>query len=231
VNTQIKNTKSYPVFARSRVAFLKSGPAILFSFLFVVLSVSAADYDSACYIQFEQPKYSVCRSDTNAVITVTRSGDFRQQTMVEYEVADGTATAGEDYKPVGGQLVFAPFENKKTFFIPILSNPDTNTDRTVQLSLVNPGYHAMVLESEATLVITGAASSAEPPPAVEISLASPGLVAISWSGNRLDCVLEKSTDPSGSWTQVSVPPYQMEGRLIVEETASNILYFYRLRLK
>jgi hypothetical protein len=231
VSIQIKETKSYSGIAGSRRAIAKLSLAISFYLLFAVFSVSASEYDPACYIQFEQSKYRVCKSETNAVITVTRSGDFTQQTMVEYEVADGTATAGEDYKPVGGQLVFAPFENKKTFFVPILSNPDTNTDRTVQLSLVNPGYHAMVLEAEATLVITAAAPSAEPPPAVTINLAPQGVVAISWLGNRLDCVLEKTDDPTKSWTTVSVPPYQMEGRLIVEEPASNVLYFYRLRLK
>jgi hypothetical protein len=191
---------------------------------------SAAEYGPVCYIQFQQQNFSVCQNETNAVITVTRSGDFRNRAVVDFEVNDGTATAGEDYRPVGGQLIFAPFENRKTFSVPIIPNQSAETNRTVQLTLLNAAYHATIVQPEATLFITRATPAVPLPPPISIASESAGIVAISWPGDRLDCSVERTDDPSKPWSTISASPYQMEGRLVIEEPATNILYLYRLRL-
>jgi hypothetical protein len=196
-----------------------------------IFGTNAADYEAVCYIQFQQQTFRVCQNESNAVITVSRSGDFRDRAIVDYQANDGTATAGEDYKAVGGQLIFAPFENQKTFSIPIISNHSATTNRTVQLTLRNAAYHAMIVQPEATLYITSDVPALAPPPPISIANESNGMIAVSWPGERIDCSVERTDDPSRPWTTISTPPFQVEGTLVIEEPATNNLYFYRLRLK
>ena len=211
---------------------ISTGRFTLLACILLVCSCDAiaAEYEPVCYIQFQQQNFSVCQNETNAIITVTRSGDFRDRAVVDFEVNDGTATAGEDYRPVGGQLIFAPFENRKTFSIPIIPNPSAEPNRTVHLTLLNAAYHATIVQPGATLFITKAAPALPLPPLISISKESGGIVAISWPGDRLDCSVERTDDPSKPWSTISASPYQMEGRLVIEEPATNILYWYRLRL-
>ena len=55
---------------------------------------------------------------------------------VEYETANGTAKAGEDYKAWSGSLQFAPGETEKTVRVPLLADARTEGEETVRLRLV-----------------------------------------------------------------------------------------------
>ena len=55
---------------------------------------------------------------------------------VEYETANGTAKAGEDYKAWPGSLQFAPGETEKTVRVPLLADARTEDEETVRLRLV-----------------------------------------------------------------------------------------------
>ncbi|MBX7185677.1 MAG: hypothetical protein K1Y01_11080 [Vicinamibacteria bacterium] len=61
-----------------------------------------------------------------AVFTVVLSQTWTSSLTVNYQTADGTATAGSDYTAVSGTLTFAAGEASKTVSVPI--NPDTNIE-------------------------------------------------------------------------------------------------------
>src|SRR4029450_8168160 len=59
---------------------------------------------------------------TNAAFTFSLSNPVGDEVTVNYATADGTATAGSDYQPFSGTLVFAPGETTKTVLVPIVGD-------------------------------------------------------------------------------------------------------------
>ena len=57
---------------------------------------------------------------------------------MDWEVSDGTATAGEDYTAASGTLTFAPGETTKTVSISILDDAASEGVETLKLKLTNP---------------------------------------------------------------------------------------------
>jgi uncharacterized delta-60 repeat protein/uncharacterized repeat protein (TIGR01451 family) len=108
-----------------------------------VLGVSSAtltivDNDvSAGQIGFGQPNFTVNEQGVTALITVIRTGGSSGNASVNYQTADGTATAGADYAPAGGLLVFADGEVSKTFAVDIFDDVLVEGDETVNLTLFN----------------------------------------------------------------------------------------------
>ena len=56
----------------------------------------------------------------------------------DYAPADGSATAGSDYRAVSGRLSFTDGEVSKTFSIEIMDDADYEGDETLNLTLSNP---------------------------------------------------------------------------------------------
>ena len=56
---------------------------------------------------------------------------------VDYETADGTATAGEDYEAKRGTVTFAPGHTRKTVAVPVLRDEEAEDAETVVLRLSN----------------------------------------------------------------------------------------------
>ncbi len=71
-------------------------------------------------------------------LTVNRSGATNEVSTVSYAtVANGTATALEDFTPVSGILVFAPGEDSKTIIVPILDDGLIEPTETFSVVLTN----------------------------------------------------------------------------------------------
>jgi hypothetical protein len=97
------------------------------------------DNDEEPTVSFSSDNYSVAEGDGPAVITATLSAVSGITTTVEYDMQDGTATAGEDYTSTVGTLVFAPGTITQTFEVPIIDDDQFfEGDETVALSLDNP---------------------------------------------------------------------------------------------
>ena len=76
--------------------------------------------------------------DESLDFTVSLSRAALDGVSVDYETADGTATAGEDYTAVSGTLVFPPGETERTVPVTILDDAIDEGRETFFLRLSNP---------------------------------------------------------------------------------------------
>jgi hypothetical protein len=67
-------------------------------------------------------------------------------------VSGGTATAGSEYTPVSGTLVFEPGQTTRMFSVAILNDTVREANETVLLALSNPS--GAVLGTPATATVT-----------------------------------------------------------------------------
>ncbi len=69
---------------------------------------------------------------------VSLSPPNSQTVTVDYQTADGTATAGADYTTGSGTVTFAPGETSKTVTVAALGDVIDEADETLSVSLANP---------------------------------------------------------------------------------------------
>jgi Calx-beta domain/Beta-propeller repeat len=89
--------------------------------------------DDEATVQFAVASYSVAEGAA-AVITVERTGTAGT-VIVGYATADGSGTAGVDYRPRNGALTFRPGVRLLSFSVPTITNTLDEDDRTVNLTL------------------------------------------------------------------------------------------------
>ncbi|MCK9248751.1 MAG: hypothetical protein M0P31_07205 [Solirubrobacteraceae bacterium] len=76
--------------------------------------------------------------DTPATLTVTLDNPSPQALSVAYATVDGTAKAGQDYRPTQGRLTFAPGQTSRTITVPIVGNDLHQADRAFTVQLKDP---------------------------------------------------------------------------------------------
>lgn len=100
---------------------------------------SAADPTGAAgSVQFSFNSFFVIEDVGMATVTVQRTGGSSGNLSVQYDTANGTAIAGQDYTATSGTLNFANGETSKTIQIPIANDTTTEPDETFTLFLKNP---------------------------------------------------------------------------------------------
>ena len=73
-------------------------------------------------------------------VTITRTGtNLAGGATAVFSTANGTAIAGTDYTATSTTVVFAQGETSKTVAVPILFDGVEDGNKTVKLSLANPG--------------------------------------------------------------------------------------------
>src|SRR5262249_2901702 len=83
----------------------------------------------------------VTETDTGtvgAVFTVSLAAPLPYQVSVDYTTAAGTATAGVDFAPISGTVVFAPGETSRQVVVPVIGDLLDEADKTFALNLSNP---------------------------------------------------------------------------------------------
>jgi hypothetical protein len=87
--------------------------------------------------------------------TVTLSNTYTVPVSVNFQTADGTATAGTDYTATSGTLNFAAGETFQTINVPVLSDGDAGeTDETFTVTLNAPSNGILSATPTATGTIT-----------------------------------------------------------------------------
>jgi len=105
---------------------------------------------------FSSPVYSVQAAGPTVTITVNRLGGTNGAARVSYAtVAGGTAVSGADYTSTSGALNWTNGDAApKTFTIPILNNPQVQSNVSVNLALNSPSIgSALAVQSTAALTI------------------------------------------------------------------------------
>lgn len=134
------------------------------------IAVTVIDDDTAYGVQGVGSGPEGNGGTRTATFTVTRSGDLRSQTTVEFALG-GTAIAGTDYLISGGTagtLTFAATETEKTVTVQIVGDTQVEPDETITLTLSNPTAKdaALLLTPTATITIANDDVVPPPPPAL-----------------------------------------------------------------
>ncbi|MCU1268378.1 MAG: Na-Ca exchanger/integrin-beta4 [Acidobacteria bacterium] len=110
-------------------------------------------------VQFTTSSLRVIEDVGFVTVNLIRTGGSKGVLAVDYTTADITATAGADYVPASGTLVFNDGETSKTFDIPILDDANTEPDETFLVRLQNgpnidsigtPGSELITLQDHST---------------------------------------------------------------------------------
>jgi len=182
--------------------------------------IKAQDYDTPSYVQFSTPRYEVSEMETNAVVTIVRSGDSRKIASVEYSTREGTASDNVDFQPCGGTIVFNPGQNFRTITIPIIRSSEPVT-KIFQVDMTQGDLNTVVTTPTAAIEIK------PQPPALDIA-AKNGALVVSWPESDTTFVLEAQVD--GQWAVVADAPALANGSWSVAVSPTSPLIFFRLRL-
>jgi hypothetical protein len=96
------------------------------------------DDDAGGTLEFSAPVFTVSERLAAGRVTVTRTGSLLGTVRVDYAMFNGTATAGADYTPKSGTLMFRPRVKALTFTVPIARDALLEPDESVLLTLANP---------------------------------------------------------------------------------------------
>lgn len=110
---------------------------------------------AAGFLHFTAASYTIDEaSDALQTIAVARSGGSRGAVSATVTTSDGTGSAGTDYTPVATSVFFADGDAApRTVVVPILGDTVAALDRTVNLTLSQPGGCA-ALGAQSTAVLT-----------------------------------------------------------------------------
>ncbi len=88
---------------------------------------------------------SIVKANTNAVISVLRTGSEAGTVSVNYTANTGSAAPNVEYVPVTGVLTFLSGQASNSFVVPIINDNQIDGDQTVNISLSNPTNGAILL--------------------------------------------------------------------------------------
>jgi hypothetical protein len=129
------------------------------------LAIASDDVSKAAVLRFSSATYSVTEGQGFATITVTRIGGGDQLVTVRYTTANGTASAGADYRATASRFKFAAGETSKSFTVPILNDSAVESPETVTITLSDASSGA-TLGSPATATLTIQDDDTAPPPPI-----------------------------------------------------------------
>jgi uncharacterized repeat protein (TIGR01451 family)/uncharacterized delta-60 repeat protein len=112
--------------------------------------VTIIDDDSG--FKLSSPTYSVNEGGVRATINVLRTGIMTNTVSVRFATSNGTATAGFDYFPTNGTMVFTNGEVSHVFTVQVIDDTEIEGDETVLLSLSNPTGQAGLLNPSAAVL-------------------------------------------------------------------------------
>ncbi len=142
-----------------------SGESVLGSPSTAVLQIINTEVQQ---VAFSQSAYTVDDTDTEAVVTLIRTGGTNGTITVNFNTSDGSAMAGVNYTATSETVTDADGVVTNTVAIPLLPPSGLTTNQTVKLTLSSPtGGAALGSPSQAILTIR-----ATGPPVIQLSAAN-----------------------------------------------------------
>jgi hypothetical protein len=142
-----------------------SGEAVIGSPSNAVLQIINTEVQQ---VAFSQSAYTVDDTDTEAVITLVRTGGTNGTITVNFNTSDGSAKAGVNYTATSVTVTDADGVVSNTVAIPLIPPTALTTNQTVKLALSIPtGGAALGSPSQAVLTLR-----ATGPPVIQLSAAT-----------------------------------------------------------
>lgn len=116
------------------------------------LTILDDDFDFGT-VDIASTNFFVSESDSEAVITVVRSGGDSGLVTVQYSTTTGTALAGSDYLHLTNTLTFLPGVKSATVRVPILNDTSVEFDEYFNFSISNPNGGATLGSKTSALVV------------------------------------------------------------------------------
>jgi hypothetical protein len=185
--------------------------------------IKAQGYDTPSYIEFSAPRFEVNGTETNAVITIVRTGDYRRIAAVDYATKDGTAEGNINFRPSGGTIVFDAGQSLKTINIPIIRDEPT-PPASFQVELTAAAYLTLVTTPTAEVEIKS------PPPPLAISATGQN-ISITWPDLGQTFVLQALIN--GAWASVLNSPSLENGdwKVQLSPASEAPIALFRLQLQ
>jgi hypothetical protein len=143
-------------------------------------------------------------SGTNAAtFTVALSAPAKQTTTVDFATADGTATAGSDYSPASGTLVFAKGQTARTVAVAVNGETAFEPDERFFLKL-SSATNAVIADGTGQATVS---NDDAPPRTLTVSKAGSGTGSVTSSPAGIDCGSDCSEDyPDGTRVTLTATP-------------------------
>ncbi|HEY7412402.1 MAG TPA: FG-GAP-like repeat-containing protein, partial [Vicinamibacteria bacterium] len=100
---------------------------------------------------------------TGAVVEMTLSKPWPRPVSVDYTTADGSATAGCDYRSRFGRLTLPAGETRATVLVPVVGEVVPEADETVLLRVGNASEATLARDEAVLTLVNDDAANAEPP--------------------------------------------------------------------
>jgi uncharacterized delta-60 repeat protein len=178
---------------------------------------------AAGILQFEAPSFAIREfAGAPPVVKVTRTGGSSGEVSATFTTSDGTAIGGTDYSPVNATVFFADGDaSPRLVIVPTIQNQIVQPDKTVQLTLSDPGGCARLgAQSTALLTITDDNDAPAPPPApstqLDSTFGSAGTVTTPFGGKNTAMALQpdgKIVMAGGSISDFQLARYNADGSL------------------
>ena len=118
-----------------------------------IVTIEDNDATELSTLTFSQAEYNFDEDQSEASITVIRTGNSNETVSVDYATGDDYARDGSDYTAALGTLTFGPGEMSKTFTVPLLGDELPELDEALRLTLSNPVGIDLGVQDTARLII------------------------------------------------------------------------------
>ena len=134
-----------------------------------------------------------------AVFTVTANAESSGTMTVDYDTADDSATAGDDYTSTSGTLTFSAGQRTATIEVTVLDDSDEEQDETFTLRLTNPAG-ATIEDAEGVGTIRDDDGTSPPPPPPPLPVLTIGDATVAEGGGPAVFTVTANDESSGTMT-------------------------------
>lgn len=103
-------------------------------------------------LRFSGASYNVDENDISVVVTISRANGSSGEVRVDYNTADFTAVADEDYQSASGVLTFADGQTSRTIVVTILNDMVFEGEETFRVLLSNVQNGAAIGTPESSVI-------------------------------------------------------------------------------
>ena len=158
--------------------------------------------DYSDYVIFEREKNSESEGSAKVIAKICKPSE--NEITINYEILDGTATAGIDYKLIDDQplsLTIPSGQTSASIEISIIEDMINEEDEYFTINFLNASENAKLTESKVDVIIANSFIEEEPPKIIKVAyLKETQKFEITWSSNPGTSYIISTSDNLKQWT-------------------------------